>query len=459
MKSKLYCILLISLLFLATACNKNASAANQSTEVIQTELPNQDPESTGEVDIQQIESSEQEIEPIDEDFYPAEDNPDVDRDSEIESLLARAKTHKTKESLQKTFTDDAIKVDDDLNKSLIEFIKDYRKTRSAIQCKELKGTIDTDFYFDNSCEGLPRKYTNVIYITKDEADFTDSKQGEKTRVKGLNNDNYYNYSFISFETVIGYIKDNQVIYLENEVYERNVYWVISDGSKHYIYGDYSISDLYIRESDVPLILETLKTSEMTEEGYLLNFNNNTITAIYRSQKQAEFSLDHFSLEKGKGLKHGVSARYSFVDDPDAVGVSKYRKYEGELYLFAGNKEIKPVLNIVHELEESYGAKIKLLNCRSDADNIKVEYEVQLYDQKAAGFGTVEITYEIGGNPYKGYVYNVKDYKSDITGYFKHTDDNDPTNMVPSMDGDVTVNVDFPLEKFNKIADQVLSFRT
>ena len=458
MKSKLYCILLISLLFLATACNKNASAANQSTEVIQTELPNQDPESTGEVDIQQIESSEQEIEPIDEDFYPAEDNPDVDRDSEIESLLARAKTHKTKESLQKTFTDDAIKVDDDLNKSLIEFIKDYRKTRSAIQCKELKGTIDTDFYFDNSCEGLPRKYTNVIYITKDEADFTDSKQGEKTRDKGLNNDNYYNYSFISFETVIGYIKDNQVIYLENEVYERNVYWVISDGSKHYIYGDYSISDLYIRESDVPLILETLKTSEMTEEGYLLNFNNNTITAIYRSQKQAEFSLDHFSLEKGKGLKHGVSARYSFVDDPDAVGVSKYRKYEGELYLFAGNKEIKPVLNIVHELEESYGAKIKLLNCTVNADTIEVEYDVQLYDTKAAGFGTVKITYGLSGNPYKGYVYNVKDYKSDITGYFKHTDD-DPSSMVPSMDGDVTVSVDFPLEKFTKIADQVLSFRT
>lgn len=458
MKSKLYCILLISLLFLATACNKNASAANQSTEVIQTELPNQDPESTGEVDIQQIESSEQEIEPIDEDFYPAEDNPDISRESEIENLLLRAKKHKTKESLQKSFNEDVIKIDADLNDTLINFIKEYRKLRSEIQCRELKGTIDTDFYFDNSCEGLPRKYTNVIYITKDEADFTDSKQGEKTRVKGLNNDNYYNYSFISFETVIGYIKDNQVIYLENEVYERNVYWVISDGSKHYIYGDYSISDLYIRESDVPLILETLKTSEMTEEGYLLNFNNNTITAIYRSQKQAEFSLNHFTLKKEKGLKHGVSAGYSFVEDPDAVGVSKYRKYEGELYLFAGNKEIKPVLNIVHELEESYGAKIKLLNCTVNADTIEVEYDVQLYDTKAAGFGTVDITYELIGNPYKGFTYKVKDYKSNITGYFKHTDD-DPSSMVPSMDGDVTVSVDFPIEKFNKIADQVLSFRT
>jgi hypothetical protein len=70
---------------------------------------------------------------------------------------------------------------------------------------------------------------------------------------------------------------------------------------------------------------------------------------------------------------------------------------------------------------------------------------------------VEITYEIGGNPYKGYVYNVKDYKSDITGRFKHTDEDDPEMTVPSMDGDVTVNVDFPLEKFIKIADQVLSF--
>lgn len=467
MKSKLYCILLISLLFLATACNKNASAANQSTEVIQTELPNQDPESTGEVDIQQIESSEQEIEPIDEDFYPAEDNPQLTRDYAIESLVARSKNpHKPTKDIEADEDDDGktINPDEEINKKIISFINDYRCAYSKLQTQTLSPANPHNpamdgYYYEGVCDGPPHQGTYAIFIVKDDVRYekTILYREKSSKIKG--DDSFSEYFVDSIETIIGYIKDDEVIYLENEVYDDDRYWIVSNGNKSYIYADWRIVNLYIRESDVPLILETLKTSEMTDRGQFFNFNDNKVSLSSYEKKRAEFSLDHFTLKKEKGLKHGVSAGYSFVEDPDAVGVSKYRKYEGELYLFAGNKEIKPVLNIVHELEESYGAKIRLLNFVADADRVKVEYDVQLYDQKAAGFGTVEITYEIGGNPYKGYVYNVKDYKSDITGYFKHTDDDDPTSMVPSMDGDVTVSVDFPIEKFTKIADQVLSFRT
>ena len=464
MKSKLYCILLISLLFLAFACNKNKSATNQSDGLVQAELENQNSESTVKVDVGQTASSEQEIEPIDEDFYPAEDDPDLTRDYAIESLIARSK--KPNKSVKDVESNDddgkTIIPDEEINKKIIAFINDYRCAYSKLQTQTLSpanphNAAMDGYYYEGVCDGPPHQGTYAIFIVKDDVRYekTILYREKSSKIKG--DDSFSEYFVDSIETIIGYIKDDEVVYLENEVYDEDRYWIVSNGNKSYIYADWRIVNLYIRESDVPLILETLKTSEMTDRGQFFNFNDNKVSLSTYEKKRAEFSLNHFTLKKEKGLKHGVSARYSFVEDPDAIGVPKYRKYEGELYLFSGDREIKPVLNIVHELEESYGAKIKLLNCRSDADTIKVEYEVQLYDQKAAGFGTVEITYEIGGNPYKGYVYNVKDYKSDITGRFKHTDEDDPEMTVPSMDGDVTVNVDFPLEKFIKIADQVLSF--
>ena len=465
MKSKLYCILLISLLFLAFACNKNKSATNQSDGLVQAELEKQNSESTVKVDVGQTGSSEQKIEPIDEDFYPAEDDPDLTRDYAIESLVARSKNpHKPTKDIEADEDDDGktINPDEEINKKIISFINDYRCAYSKLQTQTLSPANPHNpamdgYYYKGVCDGPPHQGTYAIFIVKDDVRYekTILYREKSSMIKG--DDSFSDYFVDSIETIIGYIKDDEMIYLENEVYDDDRYWIVSNGNKSYIYADWRIVNLYIRESDVPLILETLKTSEMTDRGCFFSFSSNNVSLSSLSEKQADFSINYFTLEKAKGLKYGVSAKYSFVDDPDAVGVSKYRKYEGELYLFAGNNEIKPVLNIVHELEESYGAKIKLLNCTVNADTIKVEYDVQLYEQKAAGFGTVEITYEIGGNPYKGYVYNVKDYKSDITGYFKHTDDDDPTSMVPSMEGDVKVKVDFPLEKFEKTANQVLEY--
>ena len=176
------------------------------------------------------------------------------------------------------------------------------------------------------------------------------------------------------------------------------------------------------------------------------------------KKTHELVFDSFELKEIKNEKNMVTVEYEFKDDPEAIGLPKYPTYKGELYFVTDDKALKPILNIVYDYMEVFGPRIKLID-KIEKDNIlTVEYDIQLYEQRPAAFGTVEISYELTGNDTEGYEYTVIDYKSDLTSHFKRTDDEDPASMISSMEGDVIKPVDLSLEDFESIANQVLGIK-
>lgn len=191
-------------------------------------------------------------------------------------------------------------------------------------------------------------------------------------------------------------------------------------------------------------------------GQSLRINRNDIILQKSDTILQKIAFDSFELKEKKG-DDIIIVGYEFKDEPEAVGLPKYHRYEGELLFAINDKSLKPILNIVHELQYSSGPRIKLLRYSDKKKYIDVEYDVQLYKQRPAAFGTVKICYERTGNETDGYQYTVVDYKSDLTSHFKRADEEDPTIMIPSMEGDIIKHVDLSLEEFEKIANQVLDF--
>ena len=189
----------------------------------------------------------------------------------------------------------------------------------------------------------------------------------------------------------------------------------------------------------------------------IKVDDNAIRLKQNFQILDELVFDSFELKEQKKDDNIIIVDYEFKDNPDEVGLPKFPTYKGELYITFDGETIKPILNIVHELQQLSGPRIKLLNCSKENNYFDVEYDVQLYKQRPAAFGTVKIRYEFSGNDTERYQYAAIDYKSDITSYFKHTDDEDPASMIPSMDGDIIKQVDLSFDEFEKIANQVLGY--
>ena len=191
------------------------------------------------------------------------------------------------------------------------------------------------------------------------------------------------------------------------------------------------------------------------KGQSVKVNGNGISLKQNNHTLDELVFDSFELKENKKDGNIIIVDYEFKDDPNEVGLPKFPTYKGELYITVDGEKIKPILNIVHELQQLSGPRIKLLNCSKDNNYLNLEYDVQLYEQRPAAFGTVNISYKLTGNDTEGYEYTVIDYKSDLSSHFKRADDEDPTMMIPSMEGDVIRQVDLSFEEFEDIANQVL----
>ena len=183
------------------------------------------------------------------------------------------------------------------------------------------------------------------------------------------------------------------------------------------------------------------------KGQSVKVNGNGISLKQNNHTLDELVFDSFELKKNKKDGNIIIVDYEFKDDPNEVGLPKFPTYKGELYITVDGEKIKPILNIVHELQQFSGPRIKLLNCSKENNYLNLEYDVQLYEQRPAAFGTVKIRYE--------YIGNDVDYKSDLSSLFKRADDEDPTIMIPSMEGDIIKQVDLSLDEFEDIANQVL----
>lgn len=190
-------------------------------------------------------------------------------------------------------------------------------------------------------------------------------------------------------------------------------------------------------------------------GQSVKVKGNAVYLQDGNVKKHELVFDSFELKKIKNDKNIVAVEYEFKDNPDEVGLSKFPTYKGELYITVDGEKIKPILNIVHELQQLSGPRIKLINCSKENNYLDVEYDVQLYEQRPAAFGTVKIRYEYIGNDVEGYKYTTIDYKSDLSSLFKRADDEDPSIMIPSMEGDIIKQVGLSLDEFENIANQVL----
>ena len=189
---------------------------------------------------------------------------------------------------------------------------------------------------------------------------------------------------------------------------------------------------------------------------MIKVEDNIIRLEQNDDILQELNFNHFEILGSQEFKNGILIEYKYITDTKAVGYPKYSPYEGEIYFLIQNDTLKPVLNIVHKFNQSFGARINLLN-KTETDNyLDVEYEVQLYEiQKAAGFGTVKIRYEYKKNELNVFEYKIIDYKSEINSYLRKSEDSDV--LYPSMEGDIVRPVEFPVEEFNKIIDQVYEY--
>lgn len=187
-------------------------------------------------------------------------------------------------------------------------------------------------------------------------------------------------------------------------------------------------------------------------------NENTMQLNKGSTLIQELNLGRFYIIQSEEIENGIKVEYEYIDDLDEVGYPRYGQYDGELYFTISDNKLVPVLNIVNVYRQTFGSCIKLLNKTEENGVINIEYDFQLYDiARAAGFGTVKISYEIINNPSGELEYKVIDYSSDLISRFKMTVPNDPNSMMPRMDGDIINQIDFPIEEFNKIADQVYEY--
>ena len=191
---------------------------------------------------------------------------------------------------------------------------------------------------------------------------------------------------------------------------------------------------------------------------MIKVEDNIIRLEQNENILQELNFNRFEILSSQEFKNGIIIEYKYITDTKAVGYPKYSPYEGEIYFIIQDNTLKPVLNIVHKYQQTFGARISLVN-KTETDNyLDVEYDVQLYDEaKAAGFGTVKIRYKIITDATGKTEYKVIGYENNLTSRFKRVSDNNPDMMVPSMEGDIIYPVDLPIEEFTKIADQVYEY--
>lgn len=135
--------------------------------------------------------------------------------------------------------------------------------------------------------------------------------------------------------------------------------------------------------------------------------------------------------------------YEYSSDLNSVGYAKYGTYKGYIVLQDENENYVPVLNIIEEKETSFDEKLYLKKKEGDVNKFRLYYYIQLHEQKAAGFGDIEIEYEyINGK------YEVSDYVSNIESRFREEEDSDIS--IPDMNGNAIYKSQYPKNDFLKL---------